>query len=341
MTRTRLVGITVAALIATAVGGVATASAGAAGITGAGSTLVAPFAEKWAEGFKAKYGIPVTYSSVGSGTGIADITARTVTFGASDAPLTPAQAAACNSCFQVPWALTGVGLGFHLEGVSKLRLTGPLLAKIYLGQITTWNNAAIKKVNPGVSLPSTAITPVYRSDGSGDTYAFTNYLSVISPEWKAKKGYATSVAFETGTGGKGSAGVSAVIASTNGAIGYIPGSYLLQHGIPAASIQNAAGKYRVPQPSQHRGGGERRQESSGEQRTAHRKSAEERQEGVSDLDVQLCDRAEGDRPAGRNEQVPPIRDGRRPAVRIGSGLRADPQGGVESRHRDGETAGVA
>ena len=165
---------------------------------------------------------------------------------ASDAPLTPAQAAACNSCFQIPWALTAVGLGFHLEGVSKLRLTGPLLAKIYLGQITTWNNAAIKKVNPGVSLPSTAITPVYRSDGSGDTYAFTNYLSVISPEWKSKKGYATSVAFETGTGGKGSAGVSAVIASTNGAIGYIPASYLLQHGIPAASIQNAAGKYEFP-----------------------------------------------------------------------------------------------
>lgn len=246
MIRTRLVDITVAALIATAVGGVATASAGAAGITGAGSTLIAPFAEKWAEAFKAKYGIPVTYSSVGSGTGIADITARTVTFGASDAPLTPAQAAACNGCVQVPWALTGVGLGFHLEGVSKLRLTGPLLAKIYLGQITTWNNAAIKKVNPGVSLPSTTITPVYRSDGSGDTYAFTNYLSDVSPEWKSKKGFATSVAFETGTGGKGSAGVSAVIGSTNGAIGYIPGSYLLQHGIPAASIQNAAGKYEFP-----------------------------------------------------------------------------------------------
>ena len=246
MTRTRLVGFTVAALIATAVSGVATASAGAAGITGAGSTLVAPLVEKWAEGFKAKAGIPVTYASVGSGTGIADITARTVTFGASDAPLTPAQAASCNGCFQIPWGLTAVGVGFHLEGVTNSVLTGPILAKIYLGQITTWNNAAIKKVNPGVSLPSTAITPVYRSDGSGDTYAFTNYLSVISPQWKSTEGFATAVTFKTGTGGKGNAGVSAVVASTNGAIGYISASYLVQHGIPAASVQNAAGKYEFP-----------------------------------------------------------------------------------------------
>ncbi len=182
----------------------------------------------------------------GFGAGISDITARTVTFGASDAPLTPAQASACNGCYQMPWALTGVGLGFHLEGVAKLHVTGPILAKIYLGQITNWDNPALKKINPGVNLPNLAITPVYRSDGSGDTYAFTNYLSDVSPEWKAKKGYATTVAFEVGTGGKGSAGVSAVIASTNGAIGYIPGSYLLAHGIPPAGVQNAAGKYEVP-----------------------------------------------------------------------------------------------
>jgi phosphate transport system substrate-binding protein len=246
LTRTRLIGFTVAALIATAMSGVATASAGAAGITGAGSTLVEPLLLKWAEAFKAKDGIPVTYSGVGSGTGIADITARTVTFGASDAPLTPTQAASCNSCFMIPWGLTATAVGFHIEGVTKLRLTGPILAKIYLGQITNWDNAALKQINPGVSLPNLAITPVYRSDGSGDTYAFTNYLADVSPEWKTKKGFATTVTFETGTGAKGNAGISAVVSSTNGSIGYISASYLLAHGIPAASIQNAAGKYEFP-----------------------------------------------------------------------------------------------
>jgi phosphate transport system substrate-binding protein len=243
LSRTRLVGLTVATLIATAVSGVATASAGAAGITGAGSTLIQPLLEKWAEAFKAKDGIPVTYSGVGSGTGIKDITARTVSFGASDAPLTPTQAAECNGCYMIPWALTATGIGFHLEGVTKLHLTGPILAKIYLGQITNWDSPQLKKINPGVSLPNLAITPVYRSDGSGDTYAFTNYLSDVDPEWRSTVGFSTSVSFKTGTGAKGNAGVSAVVSSTNGAIGYISASYLIAHGIPGAAVQNAAGKY--------------------------------------------------------------------------------------------------
>lgn len=233
-------------LLATALNGVATASAGAAGISGAGSTLIAPLLEKWKGPFEAKFGTGVTYSAVGSGTGIKDITGRTVTFGASDAPLTPSQASECKECLMVPWALTATGIGFHLEGVSRLRLTGPILAKIYMGQITNWDNAALKKINPGVKLPNLAITPVYRSDGSGDTYAFTNFLSDVSSEWRSSKGFATAVSFTVGTGGKGNSGVSAVVGSTNGAIGYISAAYLIEHGIPAASVQNAAGKYEVP-----------------------------------------------------------------------------------------------
>ncbi|HXW58537.1 MAG TPA: phosphate ABC transporter substrate-binding protein PstS [Solirubrobacteraceae bacterium] len=233
-------------LLATALSGVATASAGAANITGAGSTLVAPLLQKWKEGFEPKFGIGVTYSAVGSGTGIKDITARTVTFGASDAPLTPAQAGECNGCLMIPWALTATGVGYNVPGVSRLRLTGPVLAKIYLGQITNWDNAALKKINPGVTLPNLAITPVFRSDGSGDTYAFTNYLSDVSHEWLSTKGYSTGVSFTVGTGAKGNAGVSSVVSGTSGAIGYMSAAYLIEHGIPAAEIQNAAGKYEFP-----------------------------------------------------------------------------------------------
>ena len=109
---------------------------------------------------------------------------RTVDFGASDAPLTPEQAAACNGCVQIPWALTATGLGFHLHGVKKLNLSGPVIAGIYFGKITKWNDPKIKKLNPEVHLPGTPITPIYRSDGSGDTYAFTNYLSKVSKAWK-------------------------------------------------------------------------------------------------------------------------------------------------------------
>jgi phosphate transport system substrate-binding protein len=230
----------------TAMSGLATASAGAAGITGAGSTLIQPLEEKWGQAFKEKDGISVTYAGVGSGTGIAQITARTVNFGASDAPLTPAQASACNNCYQIPWALTATGIGFHLEGVSRLRLTGPVLAKIFLGQINNWSNPALKKINPHVSLPNLPITVVFRSDGSGDTYAFTNYLSAVSPTWKTKIGYATAVSFPVGTGAKGNAGISAVIGSTNGSIGYVSASYLIAHGIPGAALQNAAGIYEYP-----------------------------------------------------------------------------------------------
>ena len=248
MTRTRLVGVAAtAALMVTVASSVATATAGAT-ITGAGSTLVQPLVEKyWIPEFKAKYGIPVTYAGVGSGTGIKEIIARNIDFGASDAPPTPTQAAECNDCVLVPWALTATAVGYRLEGVESLRLTGSVLAKIYKGEITNWDNPAITKLNPGQTLPNLTITPVHRSDGSGDTYAFTHYLSKVSPAWKSAIGFSTQVTFPGGVGAAKNSGVAAIISSTPGAIGYVSASYLIEKkNVKGAAIQNAAGKFEYP-----------------------------------------------------------------------------------------------
>jgi phosphate transport system substrate-binding protein len=224
-----------------------TATAAAAELTGAGSTLIAPLLEEhWAPEYEHLTGTKVKYGAVGSGTGIEQISARAVEFGASDAPLTSAQAAGCHGCTQIPWALTATGIAYHLEGVGRLRLTGPVLAEIYLGKIKTWNDPRIKKLNKHANLPRLPISVVFRSDGSGDTYAFTNYLSDVSREWHSHVGYATSVSFPTGTGGKGNAGVTAVVVATNGAIGYIAASYAIAHHLTVAALKNAAGKYEYP-----------------------------------------------------------------------------------------------
>ncbi len=243
MNRIRLLGVAITAILVMATG---VASASAAGLTGAGSTLVAPLMANWINGFEIKEGIPVKYGAVGSGAGIAQITARTVDFGASDAPLTPEQAAKCNGCVQIPWALTATGIGFHIPGVKKLNLTGKLLAGIYFGKVTNWNDPKIKKINPKAHLPNLPITPVFRSDGSGDTYAFTNYLSKISPAWRSEVGYATSVQFRAGVGAKGNSGVTSTVNSTNGSIGYISASYLIAAGLGAVALQNKAGNYELP-----------------------------------------------------------------------------------------------
>jgi phosphate transport system substrate-binding protein len=234
------------AIASLATGLMASGAAAAGSLTGAGSTLVAPLEAYWGQEFQHLYGDTVTYAAVGSGAGIAQISARTVDFGASDAPLTATQATACNECVQIPWALTATGVAFHLEGIRKLNLTGPIVAEIFLGKITSWDDPAITKLNKGVSLPNLKITPVFRSDGSGDTYAFTDYLSRISPTWKSQVGNATSVNFPTGVGGKGNDGVTAVVSSTNGAIGYISASYIIAHHLGAAAIQNAAGFFEYP-----------------------------------------------------------------------------------------------
>jgi phosphate transport system substrate-binding protein len=224
----------------------ATAAAAAPGISGAGSTLVAPLMANWQNGFEIKEGIPVHYAAVGSGEGIKQVSNGTVEFGASDAPMTPEQAAGCNSCVTVPWALSATGLGFNVPGVKKLNLSGAIIAGIYFGKITSWNDPKIAKVNPKVKLPNLTITPVYRSDGSGDTYAFTNYLSKISPAWKSEVGYATTVGFKAGVGAKGNAGVTSTVTKTPGAIGYISASYLIAAGLGAAAVENNASNFELP-----------------------------------------------------------------------------------------------
>ena len=223
------------------------ASAATGSLTGAGSTLVAPLEAEWASAFASKTGNTVNYNPVGSGTGIAQISAGTVDFGASDAPLNPTQAAGCHNCIQIPWALSATGVGYNVPGAGrKLHLTGSLLAGIYLGQITNWNDPRIARVNKGVHLPNLQITPVFRSDGSGDTYAFTNYLSHVSGAWNSRVGLGTSVSFPTGASGKGNSGVTAVLQGTPGSVAYIAVSYLIAHQLPAVAIQNAAGRYEYP-----------------------------------------------------------------------------------------------
>ncbi|HVS86183.1 MAG TPA: phosphate ABC transporter substrate-binding protein PstS [Gaiellaceae bacterium] len=217
-------------------------------LTGAGSSLIAPALAVWKPLYGAARGVTVNYSSVGSGAGIKAITARTVDFGASDAPMTADQAAACNGCVQVPWALTATVPVYNIPGVgdTKLKLDGPTLAKIFLGQIKTWDDSAIKKLNPGLSLPSTSITVAHRADGSGDTYVFTDYLSKVSSVWKNEVGSATSVSWPTGVGGTGNSGVAAIVSSTPGSIGYISDAYVIQNHIAKARLKNASGRYTLP-----------------------------------------------------------------------------------------------
>jgi phosphate transport system substrate-binding protein len=219
-------------------------------LVGAGSTLVAPLASQWSNDYSKKTGVMITYGAIGSGGGIAQITARTVDFGASDAPLSPDQAKACNGCLQVPWALAATLVSYHVDGApAQLRLSGPVLADIYLGKITNWNDPQIAKLNPGAKLPATKITPVYRSDSSGDTYAFADFLAKVSPTWKAQKGVSTQVNFSTGVGGRGNDGVAAAIERADGAIGYLGISYVFGNKLDYALIRNAAGQFPVPGPA--------------------------------------------------------------------------------------------
>jgi phosphate transport system substrate-binding protein len=242
--------LVVAAVAATAIA--ATATAGTASkkdtsISGAGSSFVFPLVSKWIPALGSAYGYNVSYSPIGSGGGIAAITAKTVDFGASDAPLSNDQANACAGCIQIPWALSATSVMYNLPGIGcTLRMTGPILAKIYLGEITTWNDAAITKINPKCTLPSTKITPVHRSDNSGTTYNFTDYLSAVSPTWKSKLGVGVNAQWPAGPGASGSSGVSGVLTKTEGAIGYADVAYALKNKIRFASVLNASGKYATP-----------------------------------------------------------------------------------------------
>jgi phosphate transport system substrate-binding protein len=217
-------------------------------LVGAGSTFVSPLVSQWQKDYPSKTGVNIVYQPIGSGGGIAAIQARTVDFGASDAPLSPDQFTACKGCFQIPWALGGIAVMVHVNtnAHAPLKMSGPVLAQIYLGGIKTWNAPAIAKLNPGVTLPNEPIVPVYRSDGSGTSYAFTDYLSSVSGTWKSKIGISTQPAFPSGVGAKGSSGVSGVVSKTEGAIGYADIAFAVTNHIPVMAVKNAAGKFLTP-----------------------------------------------------------------------------------------------
>jgi len=229
--------------VAASFAGVSTARQSAS-LTGAGSTFVVPLVSQWTSNYHASQ---VNYSGIGSGGGIAAITARTVDFGASDAPMTPDQFSACKGCVQIPWAFSATSIPYNVSGVSYgLKLTGPILANIYLGKIKKWNDSRIKAINPGVNLPGEDITPIYRSDGSGTSYNFTDYLSHVSKEWKNKIGKGTQPSFPTGVGARGSSGVAAKLSSTPGGITYVDVAYSLKNKFKIAKLKNRAGKYQLP-----------------------------------------------------------------------------------------------
>jgi phosphate transport system substrate-binding protein len=216
-------------------------------ITGAGSTFVQPLVQAWTAAVGQAFGFNVQYSGVGSGAGITAVTNRTVDFGASDAPLTPDQFAACKGCVQIPWALSATSVIYNLGGVkNNLHMNGKVLAQIFMGQVTKWNDPAIQKLNKGVNLPGTDIAVAHRSDNSGTTYNFTDYLSSVSGDWKSKFGVGVAVNWPTGSGGRGSAGLAAIVAQTEGAIGYVDVAYALKNHLKFMSMQNRSGKYATP-----------------------------------------------------------------------------------------------
>ncbi len=223
------------------------AAAQATDITGAGSSFVYPVVSKWSAAYAEKTGNQVNYQSIGSGGGIAQIKAGTVDFGASDMPLDEATLDKFG-LGQFPDVIGGIVPAFNVEGIApgKMVLDGATLANIYLGKITKWNDPAIVKLNPQLKLPAANITVVHRSDGSGTTFNFSDYLSKVSPEWKSKVGEGTAVQWPAGIGGKGNEGVSAYVKQIKNSIGYVEYAYALQNHIGYAVMKNAAGKVVAP-----------------------------------------------------------------------------------------------
>jgi phosphate transport system substrate-binding protein len=244
-------------VLVTLIAAVAVVAAGTAGarpakksgvtLSGAGSTFVSPLVGAWIPAVGSAFGYELQYSAIGSSGGVNAIAARTVDFGASDAPLTPDQFSACKGCVQIPWALAATSVMYNVAGVKNLlHMDGPTLAKIFMGQVTQWNDPAIAKLNKGVTLPSTKITIAHRSDGSGTTYNFTDYLSAVSPSWKSQVGRGTSVNWPVGVGGRGSAGVSGIVAQTEGSIGYADAAFALKNHFKFFAMKNRSGKYATP-----------------------------------------------------------------------------------------------
>jgi phosphate transport system substrate-binding protein len=222
-------------------------AANAIDITGAGATFPYPIYAKWAEAYKAKTGVGMNYQSIGSGGGIAQIKAKTVDFGASDMPLKPDDLQAAG-LMQFPAIIGGVVPVVNIEGIAPgaLKFTGPVLADIYLGKIKSWNDKAITDLNAGVKLPTDPITVVRRSDGSGTTFIWTDYLSKVSDEWKTKVGASTAVAWPEGVGGKGNEGVAAYVQRIKGSVGYVEYAYAKKNKMAHAAVQNKEGQFVQP-----------------------------------------------------------------------------------------------
>ncbi len=222
-------------------------SALALDITGAGATFPFPVYSKWAEAYRKETGNGLNYQSIGSGGGIKQIQAKTVDFGATDAPL-KGEALTKDGLVQFPTVMGGVVPVVNIAGIKsgEIKLTGEVLAEIYQGKIRKWSDPKIAKLNEGVKLPDAPITPVYRSDASGTTSIFTTYLSDVSPAWKSELGASTTVSWPAGQGGKGNEGVTAVVKQVPNAIGYVEYAYAKQNNLPVALIQNKDGQYPMP-----------------------------------------------------------------------------------------------
>lgn len=239
--------------LTTAFGAVAVAGTMFAGVAqatdfnGAGASFPAPVYQSWGAAYKEKTGNALNYQSIGSGGGQNQIINRTVDFGASDAPVADEKLEA-NKLLQFPTVIGAVVATFNLDGIKSgdLKLTGPLLADIYMGKITKWNDKAIADLNPGVELPNQAIVPVYRSDASGTSYIFTNYLSAVSPSWKSDVGAATSVQWPAGSGAKGNEGIASNVKNLKGAIGYVEYIYASANDLVVTQLQNKAGNFVSP-----------------------------------------------------------------------------------------------
>ena len=223
------------------------ARAQGAQITGAGATFPNPVYQKWAEAARAAAQIQLNYQSVGSGAGINQIRNRTVDFGATDAPLS-AQQLQDGNLLQFPTVMGSLVAIVNIPGIEndQLKLTGPLLADIYLGKITRWNDPRIVELNPGLNLPSLAIAPAYRADGSGTTFVWVSYLAAVSQEWKDKVGVGTSVRFPAGTGARGNEGVAGTVRQVRGAIGYVENAYAITNRLVTTQLRNKAGNFVKP-----------------------------------------------------------------------------------------------
>jgi phosphate transport system substrate-binding protein len=227
----------------------ATTPLAAQSLTGAGATFPNPIYTKWFDAYNKKTGVQINYQSIGSGGGIRQFTEGTVDFGATDGPMNESQIAAVNAnVLHVPTVLGAVVVTYNLPslGTTKLKLDGAVLVDIFMGRITNWNDKRIAELNPGVKLPDTDLIVVHRSDGSGTSYIFTDYLNKFSREWKDKVGYATSVNWPVGLGGKGNEGVTQQIKQTEGALGYVELIYALSNNLPYAAVKNSSGQFVEP-----------------------------------------------------------------------------------------------